>query len=222
MTTVVFLKKECYVCGFIGQYADMGLRPMGLPYDLDGRGSDIHRSTIYMLMQKCNICHYCSLDISQGRPAVKEIVKTQSYLKQFTDTSFPDSANSFLCWAIIQEKLELFNEAGQACLFAAWICDDSRNDEMAVETRIKAVSFFQKARSFKQRFAKTTQAENYLLIDCMRRGKLFKDARALCDALSMLTDLSENEESILLYEKKLIEQEDFKSHTIQEALADLT
>jgi hypothetical protein len=222
VTTVVFLKKECYVCGFIGQYADMGIRPMGLPYDLDGRGADIHRSTIYMLMQKCNLCHYCSPDISEGKPVVKEIVKTPSYLKQLNDTTAPDSANSFLCWAIIQEKLQLFNEAGQACLFAAWICDDSRNAEKAVETRIKAVSFFQKAGSLNQRFAKTTRTERYLLIDCMRRGRLFKEAHALFEELSLQTDLSVDEESILLYEKKLIEQEDFQGHTIQEALIDLS
>jgi hypothetical protein len=200
----------------------MGIKALGMPHDLDGRSSDIHRSTIYLLLQKCRNCGYISPDITKGELSVKEIVKDLTYITISDDFSIPEAVSSFLCWSIILERQGDYSLAGEACLYAAWACDDSGATQKAVEYRKKALSFLLKARSAGLQFARTEKTEQFLLIDIMRRAQLFKDAMILCDETGIKIELLEDEECILLFERKLIAAGDFRNHTIKEALNDLS
>ena len=217
MTTFTFISKECFLCGKMGHYADIGVHNIGKPEDLDGRSIGPERSSIYMLIKRCIACGYCSPEISSGPSQAAEVVNDSSYKKQLNDKSFPDTANAFLCWGIIQNKIGLYSEAGSASLYAAWVCDDSNEHrDKAIECRKYAIEFFKKAQSAKQLFCKTKLEELFLLIDLYRRCGLFKEASALCEEVQKKS-LPENEEMIFVFQEDLIDQKDQRKHTISEA-----
>ncbi len=218
MTTVLFVKKKCFVCGAIGKYPEGGVRNLETPEDLDGRPGGIHRPSIYMLMQRCLSCKYCSPNIETGPPEASKMINEAVYIKQLEDKNYPSTANAYLCWAMIMKKVGLFNDAGKAVLHAAWVCDDdSEFREKAKECRKEVISLFQKAQSLKQPFASSNIEEKLFLIDIMRRSGLFEQAGEICSSELKLNP-PENAQSIFMFQEELIEQKDAHRHTIQEAM----
>ncbi len=219
MTTVVFVKKTCFVCGTRDRYADIGVINIGKPDDLDGRPGDSHRSSIYMVMKRCSTCGYCAPDIATGPKGAAIIVKEPSYRKQLNESSLPETANTFLCWALLQKRSGNFHEAGKATLFAAWVCDDSSEFQFKARSlRVEAIALLLKARELGQPFARTPFLEQSLLIDLMRRAGQLDEAGAYCKETLKMEELTENEEMILAYQEDLIEAKDNRRHTINEAL----
>jgi hypothetical protein len=218
MTTVVFVKKVCFVCGTKDRYADIGIMNIGKPDDLDGRPSDAHRSSIYMLMKRCTTCGYCTPDISTGPKGAAILVKEPLYQRQLNDSSLPETANTFLCWAILQKSAGTYNEAGRSTLFAAWVCDDSSEFHFKARTlRIEAIALLLRAQELQQQFAEKPFEEQTLLIDLMRRAGQFEEAQKLCEDGLKKEGLTEKEEMILTYQEDLIAQRDKKRHTFSEA-----
>jgi hypothetical protein len=218
MTTVVFVKKTCFICGTKDRYPDIGVIHIGKPEDLDGRPSDSHRSSIYMLMKRCTTCGYCAPDISTGPKNAAITVKEHLYQKQLNNTSFPETANAFLCWALLQKGSGNYTEAGKATLFAAWVCDDSSTFQFNARIlRSEATALLLKAQELGQPFAKTPFLEQTLLIDLIRRAGYFDEALKYCKNTMKMNNLSEKEEMILAYQEELIGQKDTKRHTISEA-----
>ena len=221
MTTFTFVSKECFLCGKMGHYADIGIHNIGKPEDLDGRTAGPERSSIYMLIKRCISCGYCSPEISSGPSLAAEIINDPLYKKQLNNKSFPDTANAFLCWSIIQNKIGLYSEAGRASLYAAWVCDDSNEHrDKAIECRKYTIEYFTKAQAAKQPFCKTELDEQLLFIDLYRRCGLFKEASALCEE-TQKKSLPENEEMILIFQEDLIGKKDKRKHTISEATTQL-
>ena len=219
MTTVIFIKKKCFVCETTGKYVNAGLTDVGKPYDLDGRPDGSFRSIIYMIIQRCPVCNYCSPDITQGAIQTSKIIKCDSYLRQLHDKTFPDSANSFLCWAIIQKELKNFKEAGKASLNAAWICDDNYEyKNQSIDCRKKALFFFKHAKSLNQALCNTTFEESLLLIDLMRRCGMFKESSTLIKEENKRSH-TEKEELTLQFQEKMVENCDVKKHTISEVFS---
>ena len=221
MTTVIFIEKKCFVCETTRKYVSPGLTDVGKPYDLDGRPYGSFRSIVYMTMQCCSVCNYCSPDIAQGSDQISKIIRHASYLQQLHDKSFPDVANSFLCWSVIQKEMKNFKEAGKASLNAAWICDDSYEyKKKSIECRKKAISFFKKAKFLNQTLCDTKFEESLLLIDLMRRCGMFKDALALLKE-EYKRSHTEKEELTLQFQEKLIEKCDEKKHSISEVFSNI-
>ena len=221
MTTFTFISKECFICGKMGHYADIGIYNIGKPEDLDGRSVGPERSSIYILIKRCISCGYCSPEISGGPPQAAEIINDSSYKKQLIDRSFPDTANAFLCWSIIQNKINISNEACRSALYAAWICDDSdEHRDKAIQCRKYAIKYLKKAQSLKQSFCKTKLDEQLLLIDLYRRCGLFKEASGLCKQVQKKS-LPKKEEMVLLFQEDLINSKDKRKHTISEAFVEI-
>lgn len=219
MTTFTFINKECFVCGKTGHYADIGVYNIGKAEDLDSRPGGSGRSSIYMLIKRCISCGYCSPEISSGPSQAAEIINDLLYKKQLNNMGFPDTANAFLCWALIQNKIGLYNEAGRAALYAAWVCDDSNEHrDKAIECRKFAIKYFKKAQSAKQSFYKTKLEEQLLLVDLYRRCGLFKEAKELYEK-EQKKSAPEKERMILMFQEDLIKQKDQRRHTINEAKA---
>lgn len=218
MTTVVFVQKNCFICDTRNRYPDFGLITLGKPEDLDGRTGGTSRSTVYMLMQQCTSCGYCSPDISSGPSQAKNFIEEAEYKKQLTDLSYPQTARFFLCWSIIQNQSGILHEAGQASLYATWICDDDNNyRQKAIECRNLTIDYFQKARTLGLKFAVTNIEEQLILIDLLRRNGRFKEAMEICKEESQ-KPYDEREELLLMYQEELIEDKSTKRHTIYDAL----
>jgi len=218
--TVFFSMKPCYVCGAQGRCPDVG-GPGSYhgPRDLDTRQSAAQRSAIYMWVQRCTSCGYCAVDISQGDPSVKAAVKGEAYRRQISDTSNSETANSFLCRALLLEQMGDLVEAGWACVYAAWVSDDSGFDDSGALCRARAVQFFQRARSESMPFAPSRGEEAVLLVDLMRRARQAEDARKLCE-VEHSADYPERIKKILTYEMDLLEDGDSTVHTEAEAMED--
>jgi hypothetical protein len=220
MTTGFIKEKKCYVCGSGNRYPELGSAVAYIgAKDLDTRFSQTQRTAIYMWVQQCLSCGYCSNDIAAGVPAVKDIVSSEEYKKQLAKPSSPQTANAFLCRSMILEVQGDAVNTGWSSLFAAWICDDNGSKKNAAECRKRAFSFFEKARKEKVPFG-TPGEEAVLLIDLLRRSSQFDKAQTLCE-LESSAEHDERQKAILSFEAELIEKKDSKCHTVSEALEDL-
>ncbi len=220
MPTVFMMEKPCYVCGSQQQCPDIGSQvAYHGPRDLDTRPSVSQRSSIYMWVQRCHACGYCAPDISRGDLSVKEVVTGESYRAQLNNVNFGETANSFLCRALILDKQGDFVEAGWSCVYAAWVCDDSGFDRSAKECRERALQWFQRAQEEKMPFAPDRGQEVILLVDLLRRARRFDDARNLCE-VELSLDHDERAASLLTFEMDLLEEEDSRLHIESEAFED--
>lgn len=218
MPTVFMMVKPCYVCGTEQRCPDIGAPGVFHgPRDLDGRQSVAQRASVYMWVQRCENCGYCAIDIARGDDIVKDVVKYDSYRRQLNDPSFSETANSFLCRAVILEKLGDPVEAGWACVYAAWVCDDSQFEDSSITCRLRAVEFFRKAQAESIPFAPDHGQEVVLLADLLRRAQRFDDARKLCDVeLSM--EHTERTRKLLAFISDLAEDRDYRIHSESEGL----
>jgi len=220
VSTGIFIDKSCFVCGEKSKYPEVGVMHLGHPDYLDGRPADSHSSVIYMFIQQCPRCGYCSTDISSGNDRIKEIATSELYQKQAEDPRFPATANRYLCWAMTQEDMERFNEAGLAALYASWVCDDDgESASQAALCRSAALSYFEQALEKGQPFSDSRTDELLLLVDLYRRNGDFDRAFSLCTEIDRMS-LSRTHELTSRLQQALCEEQDRERHRIVE-LADL-
>jgi hypothetical protein len=195
---------------------------MGEPQDLDLRPGGVHRSSIYMWIQRCMSCGYCATDISRPLPGAQAIVKSDAYSRQLINIRFPDTVNAFLCWAMALEGAQQFADAGWASLYGAWVCDDDPQfTTRAAECRLRAIGLFRTAAESQQRFARTHSEEARLLIDLLRRTRQFDDAMRLCRSAQQEAEennYSLRDRRILMFEEDCIAESDSSRRRIDEAL----
>ncbi|MFP4164059.1 MAG: hypothetical protein ACLFQB_09055 [Chitinispirillaceae bacterium] len=217
MTTVFLIEKTCFVCGEKNRFPESGPAfSMDSSRDLDGRPSHMGRSNIYMSIQRCIHCGYCSPDVSSGHESFKEKVKSSEYASQLNSPEYPETANAFLCYTQLVENKGEWAEAGWCALHAAWICDDNSFKNGAGSCRKKAYELFLKTREHSFSFADSHTEEEILLIDILRRMKVFDEADERCTKELSRTD-DENALCILNFEKHLILKEDSRCHTSDQA-----
>jgi hypothetical protein len=217
MSTVFLIEKKCAVCGTISRcpYVDIIMTNVGTK-DLDGRSSNIQRSSVYLWIQKCPNCNYCSSDLSTGSPEFLRYINSSEYRNQIFDPFYPETANSFLCNSIILEGEDKFGNSGWNSIFAAWICDDNGFKKSAIECRKRALSLFNSAAGSGQKFEKTGEREQILKIDLFRTIGDFKSALEICSE-ELKKGHSDQVVEILEFEKELILKRDSFCHNETEA-----
>jgi hypothetical protein len=143
-------------------------------------------------------------------------VRLPRYRWQLDARGFPDIANTFLCWSIIQEDLGDPAQAAWASLHAAWVCDDEGEDVPARVCRRRAADLLQRAREQGERLAPLEGADEALLVDLLRRAGRFREARAVAarvldqDPQPLIAD-------IMRLQIRLIAASDRAAHTVAEA-----
>ncbi len=222
MTTLIEEHKVCALCGKAARYTGvMSTNTQSSP-DLDTRPSEPARSTIHMWIQGCISCGYCSPDISELIGSAARVVKSSEYKEQFNDPDFPELANNFLCYSIIQAKEKDYADAGLACIHAAWACDDASIEpddtaaKAAARCRQKAVDLLKTARKMYNGFSSQTGAEEAVLVDLLRCISSLDEAAILC-AEGLAQKPEEKIRAILEYQQKLIDSGDTARHTVAEA-----
>jgi hypothetical protein len=220
MPTVFMMMKPCYVCGTQSRWPDIG-SPGSYhgARDLDTRPSAAQRSSIYMWVQRCLKCGYCAPDIAQGDPAAKEVIKRPAYKQQLAHADFSETADSFLCRALILEEVGDYVEAGWASVYAAWVSDDNGFSESAAACRVRALTHFRKAQAEEMPFAASRSEEVRLLVDLLRRSNQFDEARKLAE-VELALEHDEETGKVLQYQLDLVEDGDVGGHTIVEATED--
>ncbi len=216
MTRLHYLTTTCAVCGESCRFTiPEGAVSVG-PRDLDTRPGEPLRSTIYAWVKRCPSCGYCAPDPGISPIGVADVVKLPRYRWQLDARKFPDIANTFLCWSIIQEDLGAPARAAWASLHAAWICDDEGEDVPARICRRRAADLLQRARKEGERLAPQDGADEALLVDLLRRAGRFREARAVAARI-----LEGNPQpliaDIMRLQVRLIAASDRRAHSVAEA-----
>jgi hypothetical protein len=209
---------NCAVCGTAGEYPPTGpTYQEGETFDLDLRTSEPTRSLIRTWVRCCPNCGYCSLNIFLPvTPAIRQVVASKGYAKQLQDPNFPVLANRFLCSAVAASTLNDPAIPGWETLRAAWVCDDARLQQQAIDCRLKAAAFFEESMEETPELATMWLVSDWLLCDLLRRTDQFDKVRQIAK-LNLLRPLPAMVESLLRYQVILAENGDTGCHTFEEA-----
>ena len=184
--------------------------------DLDGRPTLIMRSSVYLWIQRCLSCGYCAPEIAKGNKEDGIVVQTEAYREQLCNSSFPETANAFLCHSIIMQNRKQYADAAWATKFASWICEDTGYVENAHRCRGDAIALFLRARENGEEFASTRDQEQIYLIDLYRRRSRFDIASQLCDE-ELEKEHEDHLLDIIYFERELIDKKDAATHSDSEA-----
>lgn len=216
MTHLRYLNTTCAVCGESCRFTipeavgSVGSR------DLDTRPGEPLRSTIYAWVKRCPSCGYCAPDPGKSPKGAADVVKLPRYRWQLDARKFPEIANTFLCWSIIQEDLGVPAQAAWASLHAAWVCDDEGEDVPARICRKRAADLLRRAWEQGERLASQAGADEALLVDLLRRAGRLREARVV-----VTETLEQNPQpliaDIMRLQARLIAGSDRGAHTVAEA-----
>lgn len=217
MDGILAREEECFVCGTKGWYPFVGvISTIGSP-DLDGRPALFARSAFLNTIHRCPQCGYCAPNLSYGDERVKKIVGLEEYRQQLNSSTLPAEANQFLCWAMIQEQCENFENACDAYLHAAWVCDDDDLEEYATQFRLRACDNLLKVRKQRLFFEVEVGADEALLADLYRRCGKFEEAIQMCkEGLEKGPD--DKIKKILTYQMKRAQKNDARRRKVKHAL----
>jgi uncharacterized protein (DUF2225 family) len=220
MTTIEEATKECAVCGNVSDHIEViSTKALGSS-DLDARPPEPERSTIAYWIQRCPSCGYCAPDIAKGDKEMSNIIESDMYKQQLRDTRFPELANSFLCWSMIQEEVAQYKIAGWTSVKAAWACDDEQNDDAARVCRDRAIILLDTARKKGQWFAGNAGTEEAVIVDLLRRSGQLDAALRMCKE-RLEKDPEEFIHDVLVYQIKLIEKSDVARHVTAEITSEI-
>jgi hypothetical protein len=208
MTTFDQRNVRCGACGQESVQLTLTSTSSFGPPDLDMRPAQLARSALWLEVQRCPECGYCAADISE-KPGSGGMAALESdlYRQQFSDETYPDLANSFLCHAILLvEGAHDHVAGGWACLSAAWVCDDAELSDAARTCRTKAVKLFHAGAPL------DGPGESCLLrADLHRRIADFDQADVEC-RLGLEEDPNPLIRRLLEYEQALIATRDESAH----------
>jgi len=174
MTTLSEEEVECCACGT--ESIHMSIRStntFGSP-DLDTRPPEMQRSTIYLWIQRCPSCGYCSSDLSECNEDLKDLVESDEYQGIINGSDILKVAASFLASSYLHQKQHQHSESAWRAIYAAWICDDENNHEASKECRKEAISMIEKGEERSQKLAEQAGASEAITIDLMRRAGIYK------------------------------------------------
>ena len=165
---------KCAVCGKeSGHNIVNGISNSRGTY-LDTDPDKIELSALPYIVQRCPNCGYCSQELSELIKGADEQMDSDEYRTQLSNKKFPKLANSFLCSGLLHEYAEEYGKAGWDCLYAAKVCDEKGNSEVAVYCRKRTYSMFVEAMDSGQKFMDNAGKERQLLTDIARRAGLFE------------------------------------------------
>jgi len=182
MTAIITVVTECSLCGQISPQTLVGAtETLGMP-DLDTRPPESLRSTLPFWVKRCPHCGYCARDIDREYPLAAQVIRRPDYAALLRKRTLPQSARSFLAWAMIQEANAEFLGAGWSALHAAWACDDAGKDAAALHCRRRALLHFEQARQGGKPLPgfEDAGAEEIFLADVYRRASQFDQAITVC------------------------------------------
>jgi hypothetical protein len=216
MTTIFNIKKTCAVCGKTNDYTGIGsTNRFGAP-DLDTRPPEMMRSTIRYWVQRCPSCGHCSPDVSDAKKSINATIQSADYQAQLCEASFPTLANTFLCWAIIQESGGDLLGAAWSSLHAAWIGDDENERAAAKTCRRMAIARFQSVIAHDLLISQQAGMESALLADLHRRSGDFEAVATLIDR-GMAAKPDAVVEKMLIFQRVLADNRDGGCYTIAQA-----
>lgn len=187
--------------------------------DLDLRPPEMARSTIAFWVQECPNCKYVSESISDPLKVDASFLSTKQYLEcdgmPFGDSSLEEVAKRFFRQYLLAQEQGDDRRALSALMHAAWICDDSRNDEAASACRLKAAA---KATALIEQDESDKESLHLVRVDLYRRSGRFDEAIQACSCISFS---DETMEKVRLFELLRAQEEDRRCYTVAQAVTSL-
>ena len=216
MTTMYPLPKTCAMCGAESEHMVISSTSTFGSMDLDTRPAPLARHTLGQQIQRCPECNYCAFEIDEPPVVGRDFLSRPDYRAILERPGRPELAREFEAAALIASEEGRHADAGWFLLKAAWACDDEEAHDDARALRAEALRSWTEADSAHQSFGADKDSELLMRVDLMRRAGLYVDAIRLIDESAELPD--DLLRSIVAYERQLIEIEDDRTHTVDEAL----
>ncbi len=217
MTMLYKEQIRCSQCQGLSEQAIIGSTSAWGSPDLDTRPAEVIRSTLPQQVQVCPHCGYCMPSITAPLPDISAILASNEYRLQLKSKEYPELANRFLCSSLILETLGRLNEAGWACVYGAWACDDAGETEAAKTCRLRGEHILGRAISKGQGTADRPGVNFLICADLLRTAGQFRQAdqrtqegfSPKCDQELLL---------LLIFERWLSCRGDMACHTVEEGL----
>ena len=207
----------CGICGATNRSNRNEVLPEPVdPPDFDTRPGEPLRSTIGRWVEMCDNCGYCADDIGRAAESAEAIVASADYRSHLADSSLPEKARQFLCFALLLDKLHQHADAGWAALQGAWVCDDLADEESATRCRNRAIQLWQYGKQAGELFSDDMATEFALITDVYRRIGEFEHATVACAEGLDLEDIAPSVETMLRRQITLIQARDRSAHSMRE------
>jgi uncharacterized protein (DUF2225 family) len=213
MTT---FQQDSFICCCCGRESDqqvvMSCSSCGC--DLDTRRHHYGFDPIYLYIQQCPSCGYCAYELNEyttmldkaldeeekkmidGKTVkIKEIVCSETYQVQLKDTSLPQAANKYYCSSLIYEQIGDLGAAASSSHKAAWICDDTGDQQSSDFFRIRTAELFTRVIESNEKIAPGNLASLKLIItDLYRRVGEFEKAKNVLNSIIETNSIEKLEE----------------------------
>ena len=179
MTLIGIAFDRCSVCQTVNIHRELQ-STNSRNSDLDSRPIGMARDTMHLWVHQCRKCGYCNRQLNQLLPNAKETVLSDTYQSFRKSSKYPQLATMFLCQAQILEEAGKFYDASAKIIEAAWVCDDQKEKDLAIECRNKSIQLFSKSRN--RGYEDCTDrlpddgSNEIILGDMLRRTSRFKEA----------------------------------------------
>ena len=214
MTTAMPRHVTCGLCNSVVEVFELAsTNRFGSP-DLDLRPPPLARHTLEYQISRCPECGFAAVDLSQPCTGDADLVVGDTY-RSILESDQPELAKSFACASTLHQARGDDVSASACSLRAAWVCDDEQHAERAVEHRAACAELLTRALDQEEAEAQETVGITVVLIDVLRRARLFDEAMERCRALladANASDLSD----VARFQARLIEQRDDACHKLNE------
>ena len=210
MTTVSPDYAVCGVCGSTVRYLVLTSTNAFGSSDLDLRPPEMQRSTMHLWVWECPNCGYTASDISDAPSFPREFLSSPRYTSCDGLIIDDDLARRFYRQHLCAAEEGDLTQAADALLHAAWSCDDSGDDELAVLFRRKAVEFMD--RELKELPEEKQEQRMVQRADLLRRSRQFS---RLIDEYSALRCREPIHRCIVSFQLMLAKRKDVRRYTVQ-------
>jgi len=110
--------------------------------DLDGNSA----WTFYFnWVNRCDKCWYCNTEIDKSIPWIKELVKSEKYVKQLNNKKYIDWVNKLLCGVMVNKLTWHYIKCWFMNLICSWMyLEENLNNEYVKYFKKEAISYFEK------------------------------------------------------------------------------
>ena len=207
---------ECAVCGESSTQPGLLSTNATGSSDLDGRPSEMVRSTMDCWIERCPGCGYCSTDIGESKSGLEKIIQTPEYRDILERDDIPELAASFLASSYLYNLDKEYARAARMAHYASWVLDDFDASVESTNARIKTIALIQLADEHGQEFSASREESILITVDLMRRSRLFNQAEAFIENTS--PECSDDSiQELIRYERQLIADRDSAVHTLFQA-----
>jgi hypothetical protein len=141
-------------------------------------------------------------------------MKHADYHALLSDPTFPELARHFRAYAFLVAADA--QQAGQAYINAAWVCDDAEQTTEAQECRRRAADCLMQSKPIDNSEGGITSGA--ILVDVLRRSGQFVPALAIVQELLSLSACRDILRQVVLFQQRLLDAQDTNGYTVDQAL----